>query len=66
MAGDSAQPRVPFFRDNSFDCGCYMKVYVCPKHLEVAAEELQGLTSQLQLRILDTEVSVSATEDGGR
>ena len=51
-------------KDASYPCGCFMKVYVCRKHLEVAAEELRGLTSQLEMFILDTQVSVSAMDDG--
>ena len=50
----------------AFTCGCFLKVYVCPGHLEVAREELKVLTSQLQLPILDRVSSVSdlRTEDG--
>ena len=53
-------------KTQSFGCGCFLKVYVCPGHLAVASEELedkmQALTRQLHLGILDTEVSVSALE----
>ena len=39
-------------QNRSFDCGCFVKVYVCPVHLEQAKVELRGLTGQLELRIL--------------
>ena len=49
---------------HGYPCGCFLKVYVCPGHIDEAAGALQELTDQLQLPILDTKVSVSALEDG--
>ncbi len=51
--------------EHSHACGCFVKVYVCPEHLSVAGRELRDLTSQLNLCILDTDVSVSALVDRG-
>jgi len=55
-------------RTEAFGCGCFVKVYVCPQHLNVGAVELsdrvQALRDQLQLGILDNEVSVSALVEG--
>jgi len=45
-------------------CQCFVKVYVCPTHLEDAGRELTRLTGQLQLGILDTMVSVSGKGEG--
>ena len=28
-------------KSESWGCGCWLKVYVCPEHLEVAREELR-------------------------
>ena len=50
-------------RDAQYPCGCFMKVHVCARHYEVAAKELEDLTSQLRLDILDRSVSVSAVEN---
>ncbi len=52
--------------ESAHPCGCFVKVYVCPEHLEVAAAELRDLTSQLNLAILDTMVSVSDMGEGER
>ena len=52
--------------DHSYACGCFMKVHVCPRHLDVARRELLDLTSQIELSILDTKVSVSETGETGR
>ncbi len=41
-----------------------VKVYVCPVHLDRARVELEGLTGQLVLGILDTRVSVSDKGEG--
>ena len=30
----------------AWGCGCFLKVFVCPKHMDAAAEQLQ---SQVQL-----------------
>ena len=53
-------------KTESFGCGCFIKVYVCPGHLAVAKEELdekmQVLTRQLHFTILDSKGSVSALE----
>ena len=48
----------------SWGCGCFCKVYVCPKHLLVMAEEMSdmALDKGLQMELLDSEVSVSASE----
>ncbi len=51
--------------ESAHPCGCFVKVYVCPEHLAVAARELRDLTSQLNLCILDTMVSVSDTGNRG-
>ena len=51
-------------RDEEFPCGCFLKVYVCPQHMDVAVEELTELTNQLQLNILDSMVSVSGSVEG--
>ncbi len=51
-------------KTHSWGCGCFLKVYVCPEHLEVASEELRDLTSQLHLGILDSTVSVSGKGEG--
>ncbi len=45
-------------------CGCFVKVHVCPRHIEAAGAELRDLTAQLNLGILDTMVSVSASVEG--
>jgi len=50
--------------ESAHPCGCFVKVYVCSEHLDVAGRELRDLTSQLNLAILDTMVSVSATVEG--
>jgi len=47
-------------KQDSWPCGCFRKVYVCPEHLLVFEAELEGLTGQLELPILDSVVSVSA------
>jgi len=51
-----------------YSCGCLVSVYVCEGCLGVADEYLsirvKELTDQLQLGILDSEVSVSDTGDG--
>ena len=52
-------------KHDSWACGCFRKVYVCPEHLQVFELELKGLTGQLDLAILDSKVSVSDLEDGG-
>ncbi len=51
-------------RTGSHPCGCFVKVYVCPEHLQVAGRELRELTSQLELCILDNVGSVSALVEG--
>ncbi len=48
--------------ESAHPCGCFVKVHVCPQHLMIAGSELRDLTSQLNLGILDTMVSVSALE----
>ncbi len=50
--------------ESAHPCGCFVKVYVCPEHLQVAGRELRDLTSQLNLGILDTMVSVSGSVEG--
>ena len=54
--------------EHGYPCGCFLKVYVCPGHLERAEKEIAHdiacLTGQLQLPILDTMVSVSASVEG--
>ncbi len=53
-------------KTQAWPCGCFVKVYVCPQCVKVASKRIRVLRGQLELGILDTEVSVSATEDGGR
>ncbi len=50
-------------KTQSWGCGCFLKVYVCPAHIgEAEAQirvELEGLRDQLLLPILDSVGSVS-------
>jgi len=52
-------------RNQTWTCGCFVKVYVCPEHVKKAEKHIRGLRGQLDLGILDTMVSVSDSGDRG-
>ena len=54
-------------KTEAWGCGCFLKVYVCPTHLEQAnismIETLEGQLDQLELH-LGTEVAVGEDHEG--
>ena len=54
-------------KTSAWGCGCFLKVYVCPTHLEHAniemIETLEGRLDQLEL-YLGTDLARESHEDG--